>query len=137
MKRARPIPHPRSIRIFAILCMVMFVLGMVFPHCLSARDNGDLHTKVVHAAEHNGKGGPAHSNGLPFDDKDSDPERDLPAADERELETEAIWLRIFVARFHEVCLSRILTEHSRHFLDNRLASLPGLPSYIVLRTLLI
>lgn len=137
MKHARPIRHPRSIRIFAIVCMVMFVLGMVFPHCLPARDSVDAHAKVVHAAEQGGKGGPAHSKGLPFDDKDSDPERDLPAADERELETEAVWLRIFVARFNEACLSRILTEHSRHFLDNRLASLPGLPSYIVLRTLLI
>jgi hypothetical protein len=137
MKTARSIRHPRSIRITAIICMVMFVLGMVFPHFVSARDHVDAHAKVVHAAHEGGNGGPAHGNGLPFDDKDADPERDLPAADEREMETEVIWLRIFVARFHEVCLSRILTEHSRHFLDNRLASLPGLPSYIVLRTLLI
>lgn len=134
MKPARPIRHPRSIRISAIICMVMFVLGMVFPHCLPARANGDAGTKVVHAAQ---QGSPAHSNGLPFDDKDSDPERDLPSADEREMETEAVWLRIFITRFNEVCWARILSEHSRHYLDNRLASLPGLPSYIVLRTLLI
>jgi hypothetical protein len=125
-----------SIRISASIVTLLFVLGMVFPHVLSARSNGHLH-KVEHAGKHDHKGGKGHGKGLPFDDKDSDPERDLPCGDERELEKEAEWLSIFIARSHEACLSRILTEHLRSHADEMLGANLGIPRYIVLQTFLL
>jgi hypothetical protein len=125
-------------RITASICMLLFVLGVAMPQLLPARST---HTDVVKVAQAGAQdqdsphGYPGKR--LPFDEKDSAPERELTDSDERAFEKEADWLRVTIARCGQGWLQRVMLAQLRDHGDDRLGAMLGLPSYIALHALLI
>jgi hypothetical protein len=118
----------------AIICTMMLVLGMLFPHLLPAKQRNDANGQIVHSDLGAGN---IPNFPLPFDDRDADPERDLPDSCERELEKDFEGLRCFVERYQQTCLQHILTHHACSHGAGSMDGTGSLPAYLILHTLLI
>jgi hypothetical protein len=123
-------------RITASIFMLLFVLGMVAPHFVMGKVLQASVVKVAKAGDQDGPQG-HRDHGLPFDEKDSSPERELTDADERVDEKEVEGLRIAIARTGEFWLQRVVLARLRDLGDGMQGDGLGLPRYLVLHALLI